>query len=418
MVSGSTSHNSLVMPLWWRDVRLERLRAPGFAVVAAGWASVCVALAVFAQGPELPAWAAVRNAALLFLAPAFLVVAQDPADWHGPGGTARTARWSVVVVLATGAVWGAAVAGSPFDVMFCSGLVVVLAGIELSDRARGRLAAALDAVVARRLLSDRTALLHHITARTRRDRVIGAVAISMVIFLSWAVRLGFDPYGLMTRPVAVQVIIAAGVGIRIGDMVAWGTLGRSMEETKTPLGIAPGHPDGAAGLAPLGDFYLYQAWVATLPAGYLAGWLVLIPLWGSAYAGWRGPYAGLLAVAITVEVLVFVLPMRVVHRVMAARKATILDRFDREHTLTMRSLQDGLAEEDSKAREDHKQRLADLRELYGVYTAIPTWPVSASIRRRFGLANLALALPIAGDLIAGSSVWVHVSDLLRGLSGA
>src|SRR5439155_1160813 len=72
----------------------------------------------------------------------------------------------------------------------------------------------------------------------------------------------------------------------------------------------PGHVDGAAGLKPLGDYYLYQALLVLLPAAFLlaCSLILLIPSWDRRCDGWRGWFLGLLCVSICVEVDAFVAP--------------------------------------------------------------------------------------------------------------
>lgn len=44
----------------------------------------------------------------------------------------------------------------------------------------------------------------------------------------------------------------------------------------------------------------------------------------------------------------------------------------------------------------------------------PTWPIDASIRRRFALRNVALFIPFIGYLVGHMQFWQQVSDTFKG----
>lgn len=110
-------------------------------------------------------------------------------------------------------------------------------------------------------------------------------------------------------------------------------------------------------------------------------------------------YLWLLALAILVEVLVFVHPMLSVHASMREQGKAFLaraDRLSRAIETTQARLEDtGLKEGDAV-----KRQLAELVERYQTLEKTPTWPMDRSIRRRITLQNLALLLPFAGYLWA------------------
>jgi hypothetical protein len=55
------------------------------------------------------------------------------------------------------------------------------------------------------------------------------------------------------------------------------------------------------------------------------------------------------------------------------------------------------------------------REQYLAIEALPTWPVDTRTRRRFGLNNVGLLLPLVGRIIERSSPWDAIGDVLRNL---
>ena len=108
-------------------------------------------------------------------------------------------------------------------------------------------------------------------------------------------------------------------------------------------------------------------------------------------------YLWLLAVAILVEVLVFVHPILAVHASMREQRKAFLaraDRLSRAIETTQARLEDtGLEERDTV-----KRQLAELVERYQILEKTPTWPIDQSIRRRITLQNLGLLVPFVGFL--------------------
>jgi hypothetical protein len=50
-----------------------------------------------------------------------------------------------------------------------------------------------------------------------------------------------------------------------------------LADPQTPLNIRPGHFDGANGLKPVGDFYLFQALLTAIPLTWLLVWILILP---------------------------------------------------------------------------------------------------------------------------------------------
>jgi len=166
--------------------------------------------------------------------------------------------------------------------------------------------------------------------------------------------------------------------------------------------VTPGHPDGAAGLKPLGNFYLFQASIAAIPAIYLGAWVVLIPaLPALDYGGWESWFLwGLLPVAIAFEVLAFIWPMVGFHHEMKMQKLTLLDEAD-QFTEAIRELQIKLPKMKSADEvENARRKLESLGDIYRDREEMPTWPIDQGIRRRFTLSNgILILLPIASKVL-------------------
>jgi hypothetical protein len=71
----------------------------------------------------------------------------------------------------------------------------------------------------------------------------------------------------LTRDDAIMFLSAATLGILsgavagafFGRLATYGSMASVLADPQTPLNIRPGHFDGANGLKPVGDFYLFQA---------------------------------------------------------------------------------------------------------------------------------------------------------------
>jgi hypothetical protein len=83
---------------------------------------------------------------------------------------------------------------------------------------------------------------------------------------------------------AVTLGLLSGLvaGAFFGRLATYGSMGAVLADKGTELNIRPGHFDGANGLKPVGDFYLYQALLTAIPLIWLAGWALALPWYASA----------------------------------------------------------------------------------------------------------------------------------------
>lgn len=202
-------------------------------------------------------------------------------------------------------------------------------------------------------------------------------------------------------------------------MAGYGFLGSALVKHKLPLKVTPGHPDGAGGLRPVGDFYLYQSLTASLPAIFLGVWVLLISLgganrlWGG-YRPYLGQYLWLLPLAILFEVLAFVLPMSSIHGMMKSQKEKdILSRADRL-SLAIGAAKANLDDYDGEDWDAAKRQLDQLVERYQELEKTPTWPIDQSIRRRFALRNLGFLVPFVGYFVGHTSFWQQIATAFKG----
>jgi hypothetical protein len=78
---------------------------------------------------------------------------------------------------------------------------------------------------------------------------------------------------------AVTLGILSGLvaGAFFGRLATYGSMATVLADRRTELNVRPGHFDGANGLKPVGDFYLYQALLTAIPLLWLAGWALALP---------------------------------------------------------------------------------------------------------------------------------------------
>ena len=302
------------------------------------------------------------------------------------------------------------------DTLGLSGWLVLLIGLELAGRAPDRLRVTLTRLSARGVLgpaAEVDKLRHGLDRLDNRWTVLSAwcVAIALLITspptLLAASQSRSWELGPAASSLALLIVAGAVAGSWLGRMTEYGrVLGRTLRKRDLDLRMIPGHPDGAAGLKPIGDFHLYQSLTASLPAIFLGFWVLLISLagasrWLHGYQQYLTQYLWLLPLAMLFEILVFVVPMSSVHAIMKSQKENIfLPAADKLSTAI--------------AKETAKQQLDDLAASYQELESMPTWPVDSSIRRRFTLRNLGLLVPFLGYIVGQMPFWQQVSDVLKG----
>jgi hypothetical protein len=249
----------------------------------------------------------------------------------------------------------------------------------------------------------------------RADRWAAGTALVLAAVMAAAFLAAFQ--GRTGERIVVTTLAVLGTflaGLHLGRMLLYGQLGWRLRARGFDLVVVPGHVDGAGGLKPVGDFYFVQAMIVAIPAIHLAAWTLLLPLYGERYAYWRQPYAALLAVAITLELAAFVVPMWAFHREMLDQKKRLLrdaDHLSTSITQLQAQLAAGKSDDGAPARQ-----LEAATQLYRTIEDLPVWPLDLTTRRRFRLNNLALLLPLLGRAFGASDLWTHLSGILRDFS--
>ena len=218
------------------------------------------------------------------------------------------------------------------------------------------------------------------------------------------------------------VIMAVACGMRIGRMACYGWQGlqyRTMEVDGCSVTLVPrlGHPDGGAGLAPIGRFYSRQvgrmAWLIV----FLLVWLVLLGVSDKdsfitqQYPGETslGLFA-LLVLILTLQILGFFVPMSAIHRQLGCWKDAAMKRNFAELKQVEQSQQNGQSPDDPGL----VLRKIDLRHEREDIAAMGLWPVSMDTLRQFWLGKFA-SLSIA-VLASYNDITVFMFDTLQYVS--
>lgn len=296
-----------------------------------------------------------------------------------------------------------------WDMLLISGLSTFLAGVWVAEQIPNRLEHTLARLANRgtiqgspqqidefiKSLSQRSSKWSSIFSLTSAT----AILISFIVAFSGHIR----PANMVLT--ALEVFGGYLAGFHLGRMAFYGQLGALLKSETFHFNASPGHMDGACGFKPVGDFYFFQAMVVGIPAMFLAVWLLLLPLWPR-YARWEDPYLGLLLFSISIEILAFILPLIAFHKVMKDQKERLLKTAD-ELSVKINDLRSRLVIDPSCA--DRQQIISNLTEMTEYYWSIenmPTWPVDARLRRRFGIDNLLLLTPVA-------SKWFGLPEIIQ-----
>lgn len=339
----------------------------------------------------------------------------------------RWLRWSTLFVLSVEQI-PLLYYHHELNTLEASGWLVLLVGLELAGRVPAKLRQAVRRLESREVLGpaervqdsmrglDRTG---HVWAVASGWCVAGALLVTSPAVLLAVSRSAATGY--VVSDLALLIVAGGVAGSWLGRMIGYGRLfGKALSNEDLQLQVILGHPDGAGGLEPIGDFYLYESLTASLPAIFLGSWMLLISLGGASrlltpYRGYLDQYLWLLPLAMLFEILVFALPMNSVHQVMKSWKDhTVLAKAD-GLSPAIAAAQAGLDTNAGEKMEAARQLLTQLTERYQELQKAPTWPIDSSIRRRFTWRNLGLLVPFIGYIIGHLPFWQAVAKVLKGL---
>jgi hypothetical protein len=292
----------------------------------------------------------------------------------------------------------------PLDarLMFASGWLWVVFGLALSSTASSRLNLAVRRLQERGVLSRvPDSLIDDLKQRSAELAPLVGVAIATPVTLMW-VFFGRTPDSDLSAFGFLVLVWLAGfcVGFVLARLTAFGAfIPPALSDTESFLiEVKPGHIDGAAGLKPIGDYYLFQAVLTAIPCMHLGLWIALIST-GTAQNldRWLEPYIALLVVALAFEIAAAGIPLWFFHREMAGQKQKLLLEADRlSHEVT--DLEEQMAEGDL-IREPTLSMIASKADRYHSIERMPTWPFDLADWRKFAAGNLALVTPMLLELV-------------------
>ncbi len=222
---------------------------------------------------------------------------------------------------------------------------------------------------------------------------------------------GLFAYNGLGRVGSAYIVLGALAGA-MGGLLAGRVIGRSIAYSLAVRGLVrsgsgprpvPGHPDGAGGLRTIGDYFLYQGALLSIPAFFLAGWSLLffIPELADKYENWRASYVGLFAGSVAVSAFAVFAPLWAVHTHMLREKQFLLSRADREVAPEIKRLRDHLREDQpQETRVRRREKAADLTQEYADLASMPTWPLNVDHWRKLGIRGTALLAPLVARIAA------------------
>jgi hypothetical protein len=341
-----------------------------------------------------------------------------------PEALTRTERWLwrhrravTVVVVALIAVDESAAYGTrarQWDWLLVSGALLYLALVPTSLTEPQRVTQAVSRLQARSALSPplkEAAVLPALHRRANRAAAWGGW-LSMPAALGawyWAYSTDLPRHIVLAL---VEVIAAVPIGRFVGRAIAYSSLGRELQRHGVEVRVTPGHVDGAGGLRPVGDLFLFHASMVAAVAAYLGIWWLITPGYFPRYGSWRDTYLGLLGAMLVCEVLAFVAPMLWFHgRMLSTKRSLLVAEADPlSHRASL--LEGEILSAAPSDRPAMRDELALLNSRYAAIESLPTWPVSPSMRRQFAVRNVLLVAPIVVDALSAQSSWHGILDQL------
>lgn len=302
-----------------------------------------------------------------------------------------------------------------WDWLLLSGALTFLVGLHLAGQVPEKLDHTLERLVDRGTLPASQAELQGLkslvrsTGKTwsRRGAVLSTAAI-LLTFL-WIYGLGNL---LLTGLESIGSFLA---GWWLGRMASYGAVPILLRRAGLQLHAEPAHVDQVCGYRPLGDFYLFQAMVAAIPAVFLALWWLIIPVFPRSYHHWRQPYLWLLALALLFEILCFAVPMLLFHQQMLEQKQVLLVEADRLSHEIITVQQQLLRESSGNQRTELEIHLGRMRERHRGIEMMATWPLQATTFLHYSLRNAVLFIPLVSEFTGDPRLWRILTEVLKGL---
>lgn len=247
-----------------------------------------------------------------------------------------------------------------------------------------------------------------VQAKSRFAAILGGTVMFLLVVVFYVTAYALNG---KTPPISglLQYPFEAGacflVGLYMGRTTVHSYFGMLLQKQRVQVTIMPGHPDGAAGMSPIGALFFRQAAILLLPAIYFVGWwTVMTPLnhvdlgfapddWERFGQEWSDIYLTMFAVMMIMQLLGFIVPMWLFHVQMQEHKTAQLVVAD-GLSGRITEIKAQLAVEDDEDRlKTLEHRLSQLTMRHGEIESLPTWPLSLAVRRKFAVSNLIVMLP-------------------------
>lgn len=198
-------------------------------------------------------------------------------------------------------------------------------------------------------------------------------------------------FGLVGLIILIMGVCGFYAGAFFGTAAAHGNFASVLAGEEIRLRIRPDHFDGASGLKPIGDLYLYQAFLTALPLLWFAGWWLVIPIYephgciAPDYSAWRSPFVVQWLVTLTFTYLGFVRPIlklrrRVLREQMRMQNEEVPRIKNEIRRLQQEFLQDNLSQDERQSINDRIDRHASY--VWNV-RQMSSWPMDSRTQRRY-----------------------------------
>jgi hypothetical protein len=238
-------------------------------------------------------------------------------------------------------------------------------------------------------------LKQQIQTAADRSAIVCGLLLPAILLTAY-VRLVQTAEPLMLVTSFLEVFAALIVGRYLGRGIVYGFLGTFLKRRGAAVLVKPSHPDGAAGLKPAGEFYIFQAALLMIPAAFLGLWWLAMKIWivEASLKNWQDWYLVFFFLAIACELAAFVFPLLYFHQEMKARKRTLLMAADDIGDRIVAAKEQLLAEPATSRVRVLEDELAGLSSHFESIEDLPTWPFDQSLRRRLTFGNVTLVVPI------------------------
>jgi hypothetical protein len=337
-----------------------------------------------------------------------------------------------------------------WDYMLISGFVAFIVAILLARSIRQRLDRAIDQLRLNNALiltEDGVQHIKHLMAvRGKAVQAWSALLIGSLIFGSYLWVFGgfalrvYDAWHHGQLPGGVETLFelavftglsalcAALAGLFFGRLAHYGTLADVLSTEEAQLRIAPGHFDGAAGLKPIGDFYLYQALLLAIPILWLGAWWAwIIPTYKGVvcsvtgqpqffFSEWQGPYFVMWLVVLAYFYSAFIRPFMTLRRRLRATRIDLNLHDAKQIEEDIFRLQATAVARDRRGRdalaieiEALSRRLWSIRNMWD-------WPMDAATLAKYrSLVFAEVLFPLIASTLTSSNGNMGSSYLLKWL---